>query len=111
MGSFFAGETYTAFAEYPSLPTLDAFAGLYVALGQYTPSPGLNWQISSANLQTGSIVAAVTFNTGRTINLEAHVEALGGGSRITMKEVVPTLLPTLDLKGSVCSTLAAAAKG
>jgi tetratricopeptide (TPR) repeat protein len=111
VGSFFEGETYTGFAEYPALPTLDAFAGLYVALGQFTPAPGMPWQITSANLSTGTIAAVVTYNTGRTINLEAHVEALGGGSRITMKEVVPTLLPTLALKGSVCATLAAAAKG
>jgi tetratricopeptide (TPR) repeat protein len=111
VGSFFEGETYTGFAEYPGLSTLDAFAGLYTALGQFTPSLGLNWQITSANLQAGIIAAAVTYNTGRSISLEAHIEPLGGGSRITMKEAVPTLLPTTNLKGSVCSTLAAAAKG
>lgn len=112
IGSVFTGKSYTGFAEYETLPTLDAFAGVYRALSVYTPVPGMPWQITSANLDAGAITAAITFaDSGRAVSLEARIEPEGGGSRITIKETVPGLLPTLDLKGSLCKTLADAAKG
>jgi len=112
VGSVLSGKTYTAFAEYPTLSTFDAFAGSYTALNTYTPTPGLPWQITEADLATGSIKANITIaDASRAITLELKIEPANGGSRITMVEKVPGLLPTLDLKGSVCHTLADATKG
>jgi tetratricopeptide (TPR) repeat protein len=112
VGSVFTGKSYTAFAEYPDLTTLDAFAGVYTALSVYTPVPGVPWTLASANLDAGTITATLTLEgTSRTINLDARIEPEGAGSKITIREVVPALFPTIDLKGSLCSTLADASKG
>jgi tetratricopeptide (TPR) repeat protein len=112
VGSVFTGKSYTAFADYPDLPPMDAFAGVYTALSVYTPVPGVAWTMSSANLDAGTLTATITLQgTSRTINLDARIEPVGGGSRITIREVVPALFPTIDLKGSLCSTLTDASKG
>jgi tetratricopeptide (TPR) repeat protein len=111
-GSVFKGKTYTGFAEYPGLPPPYAFAGTYAALSAYTPVPGMAWQVSAADLDAGTITASITFSdSGRAIALDARVEPAGGGSRITIRETVPGLLPTIDLKGSLCHVLADASKG
>jgi len=112
VGSFFSGKSYTSFADYPDLPPTDAFAGVYAALSVYTPVPGVPWAISSANLDAGTITATIALQgSPRTITLDAHIESEGAGSKITIREVVPALFPTIDLKGSLCSTLADASKG
>jgi Flp pilus assembly protein TadD len=112
IGSVFTGKSYTGFVEYQSLPTLDAFAGVYRGLSVYTPVPGTPWQVTGANLDAGSITASITFaDSGRAITLEARIEPDSGGSRITIKETVPGLLPTIDLKGSLCNILTGAAMG
>ncbi len=112
IGSVFTGKTYSSFAEYPTLSTTDAFAGVYNSIALYTPVPGMNWQVSAADLDAGTISAAITFaDTGRAIKLDVRIEARDGGSKVTMTETVPALLPTIDLKGAICATLAGAAKG
>jgi tetratricopeptide (TPR) repeat protein len=112
VGSIISGKTYTSFAEYPTLSTFDAFAGTYTALTTYTPVPGMAWQIAKADLNGGSIKGSITFtDSGRAISLDVRIDADGGGSKITMTEVVPGLLPTIDLKGTMCATLADAPKG
>ncbi len=112
VGSVFTGKTYTAFADYPGLQPLDAFAGLYTALAAYTPVPGVPWTMSSANLDAGTITATITLQgSPRAVTLDARVEPVDGGSRITIREVVPALFPTIDLKGALCSTLSDASKG
>jgi len=112
VGSILSGKTYTAFADYPTVSTFDAFAGVYTALNTYTPTPGLPWQITQADMDTGSIKGTITFaDSGRAITLDVRVEASNGGSRITIVETVPGLLPTIDLRGSVCRTLSDATKG
>jgi len=112
VGSVFSGKSYTSFAEYPDLSPMDAFAGVYAALSVYTPVPGVPWTVSSANLDAGTITATIALQgSPRTINLDARIEPMGGGSKITIREVVPALFPTIDLKGSLCSTLSDASKG
>ena len=112
VGSVLSGKTYTSFAEYSGLSAFDAFAGAYTAVNSYTPTPGLPWQITEANMEAGSIKAAVTFaDSGRAITLDLKIEPVGGSYRITMIEAVPALLPTIDLKGSMCRTLADIPKG
>jgi tetratricopeptide (TPR) repeat protein len=112
VGSILTGKTYASYAEYPSVSTLDSFAGVYSALSVYTPVPGMTWQITGADIDAGAITATIIFaDSGRAISLEAHITPEGGGSKITIQETVPGLLPTIDLKGSLCHTLAAAPKG
>jgi tetratricopeptide (TPR) repeat protein len=112
VGSVLSGKSYTSFAEYPTLSTLEAFAGLFSAIPAYTPSPGQNWQITAADLGAGTINANITFpESNRAITLEGHVEQDGAGAKVTLKETVPGLIITLDLKGTLCHTLADAAKG
>jgi tetratricopeptide (TPR) repeat protein len=111
VGSVISGKSYTSFAEYP-LPQLDIFAGLYAAIGVYTPTPGQVWQITAADLNAGTINANITYpDSPRQITLEARIETTATGSKVTLKETVPALMVTLDLKGSLCHTLSDAAKG
>ena len=112
VGSILSGKTYTGYADYPTLSAFDAFAGTFAALNVYTPVPGNAWQISAVNLDAGSITGSITpGGAGRSITLQVRIEAVGAGSRVTIVESVPGLLPTLDLKGQVCRTLADAPKG
>jgi len=111
VGSVLLGKTYTSYAEYPTVTPLDAFAGVYTALLIYTPMPTLPWQMSQVNLETGYIKGQMTFDSARAVSLEVTVKPQGGGSKITITETVPPLLPTLDLKGQMCRALADTAKG
>ena len=113
-GSWLAGKTYTGWAEYPTLATFDAFAGLYTAISSYTPMPGIAWQMTSANVEAGAMTAnlKLTGDLARALTLEARIEPLGGGgSKITIRETVPGGMLTLDLKGTMCQMLGDAAKG
>ena len=111
-GKFLTGKSFTSFAEYPTLSPLEAMAGLYIALPKYTPYPGIAWQIQTVDVTAGTLTATISSpNTQLAISLTGQVEPDKGGSKITITEAVPPLMPTLDLKGSLCSTLAAAAAG
>ena len=110
-GKFLTGKSFTSFAVYPTLSPLEAMAGLYTALPKYTPYPGINWQVQTVDVTAGTLTATISSPNQLAISLSASVMPENGGSRITITEAVPPLMPTLDLKGSMCSTLADAAAG
>ena len=111
-GKFLTGKSYASFADYPTLSPPEAMAGLYNALPQFTPYPGFPWQVETIDVEAGTLTASIAYpNTQLSIALTAQIEPDKGGSKITITEKVPPLGVTLDLKGSLCSTLAAAAAG
>jgi tetratricopeptide (TPR) repeat protein len=105
-GSVITGKTYTTYVDYVGLDRFDAFAGLYRTIGKYTPSL-VPWQIDGADYRAGIVKATISLgDSGRQITQEDHIESTSGGLRITMTDQVPGLVPTIDLKGSMCRTLA-----
>ena len=111
VGSLATGKTYTSFADYPTVTTLDAIAGLYVALASYTPVPGTPWTVTSIAIDPGSITATLADTQNRSMSFQAVVQPVGNGSRVTVAETVPGLFFTIDLRGSLCHTLADVPKG
>jgi tetratricopeptide (TPR) repeat protein len=111
-GSFALGKTYTAFATYPTLSPLEAFAGAYTFLSNPMSAQYSGWSVSHLDLDRWTVSASDPLpNSQLVANIEIRVEPAGAGSKTTVVETLMPMMVSLDLQGAVCNFLAQVARG
>jgi tetratricopeptide (TPR) repeat protein len=105
-GNFIAGRTSHAWAEYPSLSPVDAFAGAFAFLINE------KFEVKALDLGQGTISASAQIpHSPRSVLLDVKVEPSGAGSKVTMTITIGSLLIGTDIKGYLCKGLASVASG